>query len=85
MEVRLCGTTVHARLGPGFAATFDGPIAEPSDGVATLLGLRGDQAQPYGVLEQIADCSLELAVVDEVTTGFRKERRLTRSRGGTRS
>jgi len=44
-----------------FAATFDGLIAEPSDGVTTPTDLLRDQAQQYGVLEQITDCGLELS------------------------
>jgi hypothetical protein len=75
VELHRFRIAIRGHLSERFAARFDGLAAEASDGVTTLTGDFGDQAQLYGLLEHIADCGLELAGVEEVVPDARSGQR----------
>jgi hypothetical protein len=55
---------VRGRLSARFGSTFDGMTLEPRPGETALVGVVGDPAQLYGVLDRLRDLGIELVSVN---------------------
>jgi hypothetical protein len=58
-----CRIVVRGELGKRFATQFEGMTLESGEGVSILIGSVVDQAEVFGLLEQVQDLGLELVSV----------------------
>jgi hypothetical protein len=57
--------TIRGNVSERLASAFDGMRIEPGQGTTMLVGRVQDQAELYGLLNQLRDFGLELVRVEE--------------------
>ena len=62
---------LRGRLSKRFESAFEGMTLEHAPGLTVLIGEVRDQAQLYGVLDQVRDFGIELVAVepDDISEG----------------